>query len=757
MQVGFARGGPRFHLTDGRRCDLPTRPSIRAEQRPAECDATPSPGVQGQTVSLELVGAAEAEPVGTVRAETSVSYFKGRPDEWLVGIPTFQQIAYPAAWPGIDVRYERAGHGLEASYVLAPGADPDLIRVAWHGVDSGRVSEDGALVLATSVGTVWEAPPSAWQDDVNGRRTSVPARFELLTDGSDGAPVEAGLRLGAYDPTRPLTIDPTISYSGYIGGNGTDQGNAIAVDSTGAAYVVGETGSDASSFPTLVGPDLSFNASSDAFVAKVKPDGSGLVCAGYIGGDNIDIANAVAVDSTGAAYVAGETRSPEATFPVRGGPDTSYNGGSRDAFVAKVNPDGSGLTYAGYIGGTLEERAFGIAVDGAGAAYITGSTNSNEASFPGVGLPDPTYNGGVTDAFVAKVKADGSGLNYLGYLGGNDEDVALGVAVDSTGAAYVTGYTGSTESTFPVSVGPDLTYNGGLRDAFVVKVNPNGSGLAYAGYIGGSAPLGDQAFAIAVDGSGADYIVGVTDSNESSFPVVGGPDLTFNDTENGTDAFIAKVNPGGSGIAYAGYIGGAGIDYAVGIAVDTAGTAYVAGRTTSDQSSFPVAVGPSLTHHGQTVDSTFDAFSVKVTDAGGGPPTPTPTVTPTTTATPPVTATPVPTATPPGTTCQPRPAVRVNVVPGAPGVLNVTIQAGQGAISRVQFGTPPAIRNALVSVAGGPANQTQAFNFTPAAGQTAVQVSVQSPDRSRDTFVPLTVTDACGPWQTFVGGGPGSF
>jgi hypothetical protein len=311
------------------------------------------------------------------------------------------------------------------------------------------------------------------------------------------------------------------------------------------------------------------------------------------------------VDSDGNAYVTGDTGSTETTFPVLVGPDLSYNGGSYDAFVAKVNPTGT-LIYAGYIGGSgNEDHGYGIAVDSAGNAYVTGSTDSTETTFPVLVGPDLTLNNnsGVDDAFVAKVNPTGSALVYAGYIGGSSGDYGYGIAVDSDGNAYVTGNTGSSEATFPVTVGPDLTYNGGSGgDAFVAKVNSAGTALDYAGYIGGIST--DSGRGIAVDSAGNAYVTGFTSSPESSFPILGGPGLTYN---NNSDAFVAKVNAAGSALVYAGYIGGSLQDYGYGIAVDSAGNAYVTGYTNSTETSFPITVGPDLTHN-----SGFDAFVAKI-------------------------------------------------------------------------------------------------------------------------------------------------
>ncbi len=263
---------------------------------------------------------------------------------------------------------------------------------------------------------------------------------------------------------------PTLVYCGYIGGNDEDQGNGIAVDSSGNAYVTGYTYSTQATFPVTVGPDLTFNSPglSDAFVAKVNAAGTALVYCGYIGGSDDDFGNAIAVDSSGNAYVTGQTYSTEATFPETVGPDLTSNGLS-DAFVAKVNAAGTALVYCGYIGGSNDDQGNGIAVDGSGNAYVTGFTASTQATFPVTVGPDLTSNG-LDDAFVAKVNAGGTALAYCGYIGGSGVDQGNGIAVDGTGNAYVTGITASTQATFPVTVGPDLTYNGGGVDAFVVRI-----------------------------------------------------------------------------------------------------------------------------------------------------------------------------------------------------------------------------------------------------------------------------------------------
>jgi hypothetical protein len=578
-------------------------------------------------LGVGFVGAHPTEPVGLEKTPAVISYFRGEPERWRTGNPTYSRVAYRDLWPGIDLFYSGTGSRLKYSFVVRPGADPSQIRLAYRGATRLAVNAQGQLEVTAPAGKVVEDVPLTYQG-TGERRERVPSSYSV---GNGRA---YGFDVSPYDRSRPLVIDPVMLINaGYIGGSGGDSGEEIDVDSTGAVYVTGTTPSSETTFPdgdgfgTLMGPDTFYNGNNDAFVAKVAPSGTSLVYAGYIGGSGAEQGKSIAVDGAGAAYVTGVTGSTEATFPVVVGPDTTHNGMFFDAFVVKVAPSGTSLEYAGYIGGAGDQDfGSGIAVDGTGAAYLIGSTDSTEASFPdGDGLPplpgpDPSYNGS-GDAFVAKVAPSGASLEYAGYIGGNAGESGSGIAVDGAGAAYVTGSTGSTQITFPAAVGPDTSYNGGSNDAFVAKVVPAGTSLDYAGYVGGVGDF-DHGFGIARDGTGAAYLTGTTDSTEVSFPdgdgfgSVPGPDPSYNGGLG--DAFVAKVASSGTTLAYAGYVGGAGYEGGQDIAVDGTGGASLVGDTDSTQASFPdgdglgTVTGPDTSYNG----GLSDAFVANVAPSG---------------------------------------------------------------------------------------------------------------------------------------------
>jgi hypothetical protein len=339
---------------------------------------------------------------------------------------------------------------------------------------------------------------------------------------------------GGNDDAFVTKLDPagsSLAYSSYLGGTNTfDIGLGIAVDSLGAAYLTGSTSS--TDFPTTAGAfDPSYNGNQDAFATKFDPAGSSLAYSTFLGGSATEEGSGIAVDSLGAAYVTGIT--PSTDFPTTAGAfDTSYNGNG-DAFVTKLDPLGSGLAYSTYLGGSQADQGH-IAVDSQGAAYITGSTDSTD--FPTTtGAFDTTYNGN-RDTFVTKLDPLGLTLAYSTYLGGSNSDEGVGIAVDSLGAAYVTGFTSSTD--FPTTAGASDTSGDANGDAFATKVDPPSSSLAYSTYLGGSSF--DLGLGVAIDSLGDAFITGFTFSTD--FPTTAGAFDTSGDA-NG-DAFVTKLASG---------------------------------------------------------------------------------------------------------------------------------------------------------------------------------------------------------------------
>src|SRR5262249_10869756 len=266
-----------------------------------------------------------------------------------------------------------------------------------------------------------------------------------------------------------------LLYSTYLGGSGDDHAEAIAIDAAGAAYVAGSTNS--TNFPTVTPVQATNAGGVDAFVAKLSASGSSLVYSTYLGGRDADVATGIPVDTSGNAYVGGETAS---TNFRTANPMQATNAGFWDAFVAKLTADGSGLAYSTYLGGNGTDGAGGVAVDASGNAYVTGLTRSSD--FP-LTYPMQPAKRGFANAFVTKLNAGGSAAIYSTYLGGNREDVGNAIAVDSAGNAYVAGFAASIN--FP-AVNPIQAARAGLPDAFVTKLDPNGAAMVYSTYLGGS-------------------------------------------------------------------------------------------------------------------------------------------------------------------------------------------------------------------------------------------------------------------------------
>ena len=498
------------------------------------------------------------------------NYFIGNePAKWRTNVPTYAKVRYEGVYPGVDLVYYGNQGQLEYDFVIAPGTNPRTIRLVIVGAERLEASTRGDLVLNTGSGEVRLQKPVVYQESGNVRK-EIAGRYVLRGKR------QIGFEVATYDASKPLIIDPLLSYSTYLGGSGDDAGNAIAVDGSGNAYVTGSTGS--TNFPTKNPLQSAFGGSSDVFVTKLDPTGSTLIYSTFLGGSAASGATAIAVDSSGNAYVTGFTRSTN--FPTKNPLQPAF-GGSSDVFVTKLDPTGSTLIYSTFLGGSGDESGNGLAVDASGNAYITGGTNSS--NFP-TKNPLQAALGGDSDAFVAKLDSTGSALAYSTFLGGTFDDFGNGIAVDSSGNAYATGNTLSTD--FPTK-NPLQPASGGTRDAFVAKLNAAGSALVYSTYVGGGGE--DSGNGIAVDSAGNAYVTGSTKS--TNFPTASPFQASCQSCASGGNAFVAKLIAAGSALVYSTYLGGSGNgtdgDFGNGIAVDASNNAYVTGFTSSRN--FPLA------------------------------------------------------------------------------------------------------------------------------------------------------------------------
>jgi hypothetical protein len=535
---------------------------------------------------MELRGANPAARVsGDTQLEEHANYFIGRDSsKWVRDVPQYARVNYSDVYPGVDLTFYGQQRQLEFDFIVKPGSRPEGIALGIEGAQKITTDNTGDLVLASAAGDLRVHKPVAYQKQGD---TKQPVDARFVVKGT-----EVALAIGEYDHSRVLVIDPSVVYSTYLGAGAEDDGYAIAVDSTGAAYVTGQTASPG--FPikgTLPAPNNALQGAFDAFVTKMTPDGTGLVYSTYVGGTGTDSGNAIAIDGTGQAYIGGTTNSTD--FPIAGSPFQVNENGGFDAFAAVLNAAGNALVYTTYVGGSSDEQGEGIAVKGT-VLFLAGSTGSDEQSFP-VLIPSGsilqgTFKGGTgttpTDAFVTKIDIATPANNASVYLGGTGNDVITGIAADASGNAYVTGATLSTD--FRTTAGvfqtcaliPSGKCDGTVEHAFVTEIKSNFSDLQYSTYLGGS--NSDDGNQIVVDGSGNAYVVGVTKSTD--FPT-NGTNAAYKTTLTGSlgNTFVTVVKPGGASLLYSTYLGGSGLDTGLGIALDTANPpkVYVTGQTSS--------------------------------------------------------------------------------------------------------------------------------------------------------------------------------
>jgi hypothetical protein len=600
----------------------------------------PANGVESRragntAITLDVVGGA-AHPRMSAEGQRPgiVNYLVGNdPRKWHTRIPSYARVTYHDAYRGIDLVFRAGEDGrLEYDWKVRPYANPGAISVTVGGVQGLRLDRAGNALLEAGPDIILNRAPHVYQESAGGR-VAVRGHFRLLPGR------RLGFALGRYDHSRPLVIDPVLAYATYLGSGQDVNAVRVAVDSLGDAYVVG-TISSASSIPIKGAFQTAAGGGDyDAFVTKLNPSGSDIAYSTYLGGKGVDSASGIAVDALGETLVAGSTLSSD--FPGF----TAPAGFTRAAFIVKLSADGTQLKYShvdplhasandvaidgvgdawytgidyiglassemfveeldpsgnlrdGYTAGSGSTNGTSVAVDGQGNAYVTGWTD--DPGFPVYKALNQKLRG-KRDCFVMKYGA--GAVQWATYLGGANDDLCHGVAVDSSGYVYLAGATQSTD--FPTSNAFQDVLKGSY-DGFVTKLAPSGQAYAYSTYLGGhETSPNDVSEGIAADGQGDAYVVGMTSA--ADFSVVNPiPGQTF----QGQEAYVTKLSDDGRSLIYSTFLGGAKGDYANGVAVDAADNAYVTGLTQS--ADFPTTSG-ALDRY---LSGTFVSFVAKLTEA----------------------------------------------------------------------------------------------------------------------------------------------
>jgi hypothetical protein len=580
-----------------------------------------NPGSKGakhhSQLHLTLLGADKASTVTGEKQKRGVSnYFLGTdPSKWQTNVPHFGAVKVAAAYPGIDLVVYGNPQQLEYDFQIAPGADPDHIRLGVQGADATALDKAGDLILTTSEGEVQLKHPEAYQD-VDGVRKSISSEFQLAANN------EVEFVLGSYDHSRTLVVDPVLLYSVAIGGSNGSEAIGTDVDTAGNAYVTGNTCS--SDFPSTAGSFSSIHSNpgasncQDVFVMKVDPTASTLLYSDYIGGSIAQTGMHIAVDSAGDAFVTGATASIDFPLLDNIGPSAPVSCGVSkkdyncpDGFILKLNPDGSQLLFSSLLGGNQSTTGFQVKLSPvSGDLLVLGETNAADFR-PTPTTLQSTYDGGTCananpcfNGFLLGLNPTTGALRYGTFLGSTNYAIGGGLAVDSIGDIYVTG---SVSGEFSAALGAVThTYapsgaTAAGSDAFLARFHLTGSTLAtkYLTLIQGE--LDEGGASIAVDGSSNAYIIGSTASKH--LPVT--PNA-FQSANNSTanpacawalasdwglainallpsacgTAFVGKVDSSGV-LSFLSYLGGSDQSWGEGIAVDSLGNLWLAGVTSS--------------------------------------------------------------------------------------------------------------------------------------------------------------------------------
>ncbi len=545
----------------------------------------------GDGMAKISLAAGMGQPVGVGPLTTKVSFLRGDdPAQWRADVPVWGAVRY--AIPGTDAGLTVTADGR----LTIIGVDAALVGAG--STPKTALATESDLIYATLIRGSQNDEEAALAVDGSGQMVIVgqtdSTDFPVTTGGV--GPAYAGGTQDAF--VAKLAADgQSLLFATFLGGTNSDLGRGVVVDATGNITVVGDTSStdfpttDQVFFPTFNG------GASDGFVAGLNPDGTQLRFSTFLGGNSYDFLNTIALAPGGDLILAGRTESV-GFFVTEGAYDSDFNGG-RDIFVARMMADGSDVIFSTFLGGPGNEEAGGVAVDGLGNIYVGGYTWSS--AFPTTpGAWDTSFNGGYTDAFVAKLTADGESLAYATFLGGAAGEAVRGVAVDGGGHAVVTGFTASAD--FPTTPGAYAGPGGG-DDLFVVKLLPDGSGVSFASRFGGNGV--DYGRGVGINSSGEIVVVGETQSD--NFPITpGAVEMTYGGKQ---DLFVVKLTGDGAHLLYGSYLGGSDNETGHGLAIDSAGHVYVAGSTQSSDLAPGTVIGPAPA--GET--AIFSTFAIKLT------------------------------------------------------------------------------------------------------------------------------------------------
>lgn len=554
--------------------------------------ALPVDSASGYVLKERFVGAAKRRhaweaPSGEQPRASVFNYFIGNdPAAWATGVPTCDLLNLGEIWEGITLKLHAYNQNVEKLFYVKPQAGPQAIQVAIDGATRLQVAPDGRLLVHTPAGAIAYSAPVAYQW-IDGEQHFAKAEYTVAQNSYS-------FQVQGYDPNYELIIDPFLA-STFMGDGGNDWGTAIAVDEEGNIFLTGYSWSN--NFPTTAGSyDEGFNGVKEAFVSKLTNDLSTVLASSFIGGNSWDSGEAIAVEASGAVIIAGGTGS--SNFPTAGASyDKTYNGGSNDVFVCKLDNDLSSILVSTFIGGGEDDYGYGLALDKTGNVFVTGRTES--VDYPSIGGFDNAFNGGFEDVFVSKLNNGLTNLLASTYIGGSTDEGADAIAADEAGNIFISGFTYSED--FPLAGLPyDSTHNGS-GDIFVAKFNNNLSILSASTFIGGS--NFEESHAIALDSAQNVFIAGYTGSPE--YPSTPG---VYDETHNANhDAIITKLDNGLSAILASTFIGGSRDDDCYGLVIERAENVFITGISFSTD--YPVTANAYHDTHKGRRDIFLSRFS----------------------------------------------------------------------------------------------------------------------------------------------------